>query len=364
MGEGGAIEAVREAKAHARAAKLHYVDREDPGYTRHRAGRGFFYRSPDGERVTDTDEIARLKRLAIPPAYDDVWICADPDGHLQAVGRDARGRLQYRYHPRWRAVRDMDKFGRMLVFGEKLPDIRRHVDQDLRRPTLCRERVLAAVVRMMERTMARIGNDEYAQSNRSYGLTTLRHRHARLKGSRVVLDFRAKHGIQSHSEFHDPRLARVIARLEDLPGQRLFQYVDDEGERHDVHSHDVNAYLREISQEDITAKDFRTWAATQLAALALRRLTDVDTKARAKKNVLRTIESVAAKLGNTPSVCRSCYIHPRILSGYLDGTLREAFGRRADAALGDEKDAFVLTADEAAVTAYLARCLKDGDGKN
>ncbi|WP_029604075.1 DNA topoisomerase IB [Kozakia baliensis] len=358
MGEGGAIEALREAKAHAKAAHLHYVDHNQTlGITRHRAGRGFFYRTPDGARIEDAEEIARLKRLAIPPAYNDVWICPDPDGHLQAVGRDARGRWQYRYHPRWRQVRDVDKFGRMLVFGEKLPDIRRRVDNDLRRPTLCRERVLAAIVRLMERTMARIGNDEYAQSNKSYGLSTLRHRHARVKGSTLTLDFRAKHGIQAHVELRDPRLVRVIDRLEDLPGQRLFQYVDDEGERHDIHSHDVNAYLREITDEDITAKDFRTWAATQLAALALTRFTEVDKKAKAKKNVLRAIEAVASKFGNTPSVCRNCYIHPQILSGYLDGSLREAFAQRAEAVL-DNQDDFSLSADELAVMAYLARALK------
>ncbi|AQS87436.1 DNA topoisomerase I [Neoasaia chiangmaiensis NBRC 101099] len=358
MGEAGVVDQHEQAaRAHARMASLHYVDHDMPGITRHRAGKGFFYRDPTGERITDGDEIARLKRLAIPPAYQDVWICADPDGHLQAVGRDARGRWQYRYHPRWRAVRDENKFERMLVFSEKLPEIRRRIDQDLRQSALSRTRVIAAVVRLMERTMARIGNDEYAQTNKSYGLTTLRHRHAKIRRHHLTLDFRAKHGIRAHVEIDDPRLARVIGRLEDLPGQRLFRFVDDDGALHDVHSHDVNDYLRDITQADITAKDFRTWAATKLAAMALTAFETVDTKARARKNLLRAIEHVAAQLGNTPSVCRKCYIHPGVLDGYLDGTLREAFAARADAVL-DGTDDFALTAQEAAITAYLAHRLR------
>ncbi|GBR21658.1 DNA topoisomerase IB [Asaia spathodeae] len=350
--------AEQEARDHARAARLIYVDRTKPGITRHRAGRGFFYRDTQGERITDEPTLKRLKSLAIPPAYEKVWICANPRGHLQAVGKDKRGRLQYRYHPRWRLVRDEDKFARMLVFGEKLPEIRRRVDEDLRHPQLNRMRVLAAIVRLMERTMARIGNESYARDNRSFGLTTLRHRHVKLKVAQVALDFKGKHGIEAHFAIKDARLVRVLTRLQDLPGQKLFQYLDDEGERHDIHSHDVNAYLQEITGEDITAKDFRTWAATHLAALTLSSLAQSDTKARAKKNVLRTIEHVAAQLGNTPSVCRKCYIHPQILTGYLDGTLREAFARKAETLLDSEAGAHDLSADESMMMGYLTRLLR------
>jgi len=358
MSEDTTRNAEQEARDHAKAARLVYVDRSRPGVTRHRAGRGFFYRDTQGERITDEAVLKRIKSLAIPPAYGDVWICANPRGHLQAVGKDKRGRLQYRYHPRWRLVRDEDKFARMLVFGEKLPEIRHRVDQDLRHPQLDRRRVLAAVVRLMERTMARIGNESYARENRSFGLTTLRHRHVKLKGGQIALDFKGKHGIEAHLAVKDPRLVRVLARLQDLPGQKLFQYLDDEGERHDIHSHDVNAYLQEITGEDITAKDFRTWAATHLAALTLSSLAQSDTKARAKKNVLRTIEQVAAQLGNTPSVCRKCYIHPQILTGYLDGSLREAFARKAETLLEGEAGAHALSADETMMMGYLTRLLR------
>lgn len=254
-----------DAKTQACSAGLHYVDRSMPGITRRRAGRGFAFYAPDGSHIVDPGIIARIRRVAIAPAYRNVWICPDPKGHLQAVGEDARGRLQYRYHPLWQGVRDEGKFGHMLVFGEKLPLLRERVDQDLRRHGLDRERVLGAIVRLMERTMARIGNDRYAKENLSYWLTTLRHRHATVHGRHLTLDFRAKHGIEQHLELDDPRLARIVSRLEDLPGQRLFRYVDAEGTRHDIHSQDVNAYLQEITGADITAKDFRTWAATQRA---------------------------------------------------------------------------------------------------
>jgi DNA topoisomerase I len=353
MGDAGSVDAI----THAKAAGLHYVDHAGPGITRRRHGRHFSYVDPRGQAISDPDEIARLKRLAIPPAYREVWICPDPDGHLQAVGRDARGRLQYRYHPKWRLVRDEDKFAKVLIFGEVLPKLRRRVDADLRSPGLDRERVLASVVSLMEKTLARVGNDEYATANNSFGLTTLRHDHADVQGRHLTFDFRAKHGIERHIDLSDPRLARVIGRLQDLSGQRLFQYLDDDGQAHIIHSQDVNAYLREATGEDITAKDFRTFAATQLAALALASFEAVDTKARAKKNLLRTIETVAAKLGNTPAICRKSYIHPEVMNGYLDGSLREALLKRAESALEDA-DAFSLGADELAVTAYLARRLR------
>ncbi len=342
----------------AKAAHLHYVDDSRPGYTRRIGPDGATYLDPKGAVVTDEDTIARLKKLAIPPAYTDVWICADPRGHLQAIGRDARGRRQYRYHPEWRTVRDQAKYGKMLVFGEKLPGLRAQVQKDLGLPGLPRRKVVATVVTLLEKTMMRIGNDEYARTNKSFGLTTLRNRHAKVKGSALVLDFRAKHGIQQHIELKDRRLAGIVSRLQDLRGQELFQYVDEEGTQHDISSHDVNEYLHEVTGEDITAKDFRTWAATNLAALALQEFEQFDSQAAAKKNVLRAIEKVSKLLGNTPAICRKCYIHPRIFDGYLDGSLAEALRQRAEAALSaDDGAASGLSAEEVAVVAFLSRTL-------
>ncbi len=342
----------------ARAAHLHYVDDSRPGYTRRLGPDGPVYLDPKGAAVTDDEVIARLKKLAIPPAYTDVWICADPRGHLQAVGRDARGRKQYRYHPDWRSVRDQAKYGKMLVFGEKLPGLRAQVQKDLALPGLPRRKVVATVVALLEKTMMRIGNDEYAKTNKSFGLTTLRNRHAKVKGSALVLDFRAKHGIQQHIELKDRRLAGIVSRLQDLRGQELFQYVDEEGTQHDISSHDVNEYLQEVTGEEITAKDFRTWAATNLAALALQEFEQFDNQAAAKKNVLRAIEKVSKLLGNTPAICRKCYIHPRIFDGYLDGSLADALKDRAEAALSPEGRAHTdLSAEEVAVVAFLSRTL-------
>ena len=297
------LPAVDPVKA-ARVAKLSYVSDEEPGIRRRRAGKSFSYRDPEGRVIHDEETLKRIKSLAIPPAWTDVWICPDPNGHIQATGRDARGRKQYRYHPRWREVRDEAKYGRMLVFGRVLPQIRARVEADLARPGLPREKVLAALVRLPERTMARIGNDEYARANKSYGLSTLKDGHAKIQGQRVTLDFRGKSGIRHRIALDSPRLARIVKRCRDLPGQHLFQYVDEEGEIRAVDSQDVNDYLREISGEDITAKDFRTWAATNLAAMALREFETFDSEAAAKKNVLRAIETVATTLGNTPAVCR------------------------------------------------------------
>lgn len=344
-----------DPRAAAKAARLHYVSDAKAGIARRAVTEGWVYVGPDGAEITDEAEIARIRALAIPPAYRDVWICTDPRGHLQAVGRDARGRKQYRYHPRWREIRDEAKFGKMLVFGEKLPVIRARVEHDLALHGLPRQKVLAVVVRLLERTLARIGNEEYARTNKSFGLTTLRHRHARVKGSHVVLDFRAKHGIEWHVDLQDRRLAGIIARLEDLPGQELFQFEDHDGVRHGINSQDVNAYLHEITGEEITAKDFRTWAATNLAALALHELQQFDTAAAAKKNVVRAVEHVAMQLGNTPAICRKCYIHPAIFEGYLDGSLAEGLKQRADAVLDGHGPG--LSAEEIAVTAFLSRRL-------
>ena len=345
-----------DPKAAAKAAHLHYVTDSKPGIRREPAKEnGWDYFLPNGKQITDEAAIQRIRKLAIPPAYTDVWICKDPNGHLQAVGRDARGRKQYRYHPRWREIRDEAKYGKMLVFGRKLPEIRARVEHDLAKPGLPREKVLAALVRLLERTLARIGNEEYAKANKSFGLTTLRERHVKVHGAVVELDFRAKHGIQRHIELKDRKLAYIVKKLQDIPGQELFHYIDHDGASHTVGSDDVNAYLAEITGEHITAKDFRTWAATNLAALALREFEVYDSAAKAKKNVLRAVEAVSSLLGNTPSICRKCYIHPAIFDGYLDGSLLEGLKARADAVLDTHEHG--LTAEEVAVTAFLDKRL-------
>jgi DNA topoisomerase-1 len=261
--------------------------------------------------------LRRIKSLVIPPAWSAVWISPDPLGHIQVTGRDQRGRKQYRYHPRWREVRDEAKYGKTLMFARVLPLIRARVDEDLRRHGLPCERVLAAIVRLLELTLFRIGNGEYAMANGSFGLTTLRDRHARIQGSHIYLSFRGKSGSRNDSDINDPRLARVVKACRDLPGYELFQYLDDAGERHTVSSTEVNAYLHEITGEEITAKDFRTWAGTNLAALALREFEHVDSHAMRKRAVVRAVERVATHLGNTPAVCRRCYIHPEIFEAIL-----------------------------------------------
>jgi len=351
-----AIEPVLDPLAAARAASLRYVSDTMPGITRRRSGTGFTYRDPDGRTIRDPAVLRRIKSLAIPPAWQAVWICPYANGHIQAVGRDARGRKQYRYHTRWREVRDEAKYGRMLLFGSVLPRIRARVQRDLALPDLPRERILAVLVRLLETTLARVGNVEYAKDNKSFGLTTLRNRHARVKGRSVELDFRGKHGIAHHLEVRDARLARIIRICQDLPGQELFQYVDEAGERHAVGSQDVNDYLREIAGEEVTAKDFRTWAATNLAAVALRECGPAESAAAAKRNVLRTIEAVAELLGNTRAVCRKCYIHPAVLDGYLDGSLLAAMDAESG---GDDGDIAGLKRDEARVVDFLRR--RQGD---
>jgi DNA topoisomerase I len=343
-------------KATAKAAKLRYSSDRTPGITRVRTRSGFGYRHPDGTKVADEETLARIRKLAIPPAYEKVWICPDPNGHLQAVGRDARGRKQYRYHPRWREVRDEGKYGKMLLFGKLLPKIREQVARDLSRRGLPRERVLATIVKLLETILMRIGNEEYARVNHSYGLTTLRNRHVRVEGgSRICFDFRGKHGTEHHIDLRDKKLAAIVRRCQELPGQDLFQYLDEDGAPHAIGSEDVNDYLREITGEDITAKDFRTWAATNLAALAFRDLEDFDTRTKAKKNIVQAVESVARRLGNTPAICRKCYIHPAVFEGYLDGTLLDTLKLRADETL--ENPGTGLKAEEVAVLAFLSRQL-------
>jgi DNA topoisomerase-1 len=339
----------------AKAAGLRYVHDDRPGIRRQAAKDGFDYLDAKGQPIDDEATLKRIKSLVIPPAWQDVWICPQANGHLQATGRDARGRKQYRYHPKWRTVRDEVKYERMINFGKALPQIRKEVDRALALPGLPREKVLATIVYLLEATMMRIGNDEYARENKSYGLTTLRNRHVKIDGSEVEFRFRGKSGVYHDVKVHDRRLARIIGRTRDLPGQDLFEYIGDDGQPHGVDSSDVNDYLREITGEEYTAKDFRTWSGTVLAALALQEFESVDSEAQAKKNVVRAIESVAEKLGNTPSVCRKCYVHPAVLDAYLDGTMLE--GLRA---LAEEKlveDLHALQPEEAAVLAMLQRRL-------
>ena len=297
-----------------------------------RRGRQFNYFHPGGRRVADPALLSRIRKLAIPPAYRDVWICCDPRGHLQATGRDARGRKQYRYHVEWRTHRDAAKFDRMLDFGRSLARIRRRVAQDLRKPGLPREKVLATLVRLLECTLIRIGNEEYARENGSFGLTTLRDRHVTIRGSKLTFEFRGKSGIAHCVSVNDPAIARIVQRCADIPGQELFQWVDEDGERRGVDSADVNEYLREASGGPFTAKDFRTWFATVEALQALRKR-PVGNKGEIKKELVTTIGAVSRRLGNTPTICRKCYIHPEVLTAFADGRLARLNGAKPAVAL-------------------------------
>lgn len=312
-------EQAAEHVAAAQAAGLAYVTDALPGIRRKGAGRGFAYYRPDGSLIRERDELRRIRALVIPPAWTDVWICPDPAGHIQVTGRDAKGRKQYRYHPAFRAVRDETKFGRLLRFSEVLPALRQRVERDLSRPGLPRRKVLATVVRLLEKTLIRVGNDEYARANRSYGLTTLRRRHVAVEGSRLRFEFRGKRGIQHTVSVTDRRIARIVQRCQELPGQELFKYVDDEGRRQTVDSGDVNDYLREITGRDVTAKDFRTWAGTILAATALREIGPAAGEREIKRNIVQAIDRVAQRLGNTRAVCRKYYVHPAVLDAYAQG---------------------------------------------
>jgi DNA topoisomerase-1 len=319
-----------DGRASARAAGLRYSTDSRPGITRKRSGRGFSYRRPDGELIHDKAVLARIRALAIPPAWTEVWICPDASGHLQATGRDAKGRKQYRYHDLWRARRDDAKFESLIDFARVLPRIRERCDVDLSKPGMPREKVLAAVVKLLETTLIRVGNDEYARLNRSFGLTTLKNRHATVSGTRVRFRFRGKSGRQHEVGIRDRRLAAIVRRCQDLPGQELFQYIGDDGESHDVASDDVNAYLREISGADITAKDFRTWAGTVLAYRALRALAPGDSDRAARKNVVEAVRFTSDRLGNTPAVARKSYVHPAILEAYMDGSIGGALLEAAE----------------------------------
>ena len=301
--------------------------------------------------VRDIDTLKRIRSLAIPPAWTNVWICLHSNGHLQATGRDARGRKQYRYHSRWREVRDEAKYNKLLIFTQVLPQLRARVEEDLKRPGLQRERVLAAIVRLMELTFFRVGNSEYAKANESFGLTTLRDRHVAIEGSRIHIRFRGKSGKHHETDINDRRLARIVKSCRDLPGYELFQYMDAEGQRHTVGSAEVNEYLREITGEEITAKDFRTWAGTQLAAEALREFEAFDSEAERKRAVVRAVEKVAKHLGNTPTICRRCYIHPAVLEGYFEGTMLQTLADNTRKYLAANIEG--MSAEEAAVAAFL-----------
>ncbi|WP_260987611.1 DNA topoisomerase IB [Roseomonas gilardii] len=354
---GGAPPELRQA---ARSAGLRYVSDEAPGITRRRAGSGFAYRDPEGHPLRDRAELARIRALAIPPAYRDVWICPLANGHLQATGRDERGRKQYRYHPGWREARDAAKYGHMLEFAACLPEIRKQVAADMARHGLPREKVLATVVRLLEETLIRVGNEDYAAQNGSYGLTTLRNRHVRLGGGEIRFDFKGKSGKRWRVGLRDRRIARVIRACQDLPGQELFAYRDEAGEAHAIRSEDVNDYLREITGRDITAKDFRTWAGTVMAALALREFERFDSEAAGRRNIREAIERVARRLGNTPTVCRKCYVHPDLLEGYLAGGLVMEVAEEAGQELRDWIG--TLRPEEAAVLALLTRLRSGGSG--
>ncbi|HKN86563.1 MAG TPA: hypothetical protein VJV04_06880 [Nitrospiraceae bacterium] len=347
----------------AKNAGLRYVTDAGPGIRRKKVGTGMVYLDPNGKTIRDAEVLGRIKSLAIPPAWREVWICPIAHGHVQATGLDAKGRKQYRYHPRWREVRDETKYDRMLVFARVLPKIRQRVERDLAQPGLPREKILATVVRLLETTLIRVGNEEYARHNDSFGLTTMRDRHVDVSGATLKFEFRGKSGITHAIDLTDRRLAKIVKQSQDLPGYELFQYIDEQGARHSIDASDVNAYLKEIAGEEFTAKDFRTWAGTVLAARALQEFQAFDSKAQAKRNVLQAIESVAKRLGNTKAVCRKCYIHPAVINLYMDGALLQTLTRRVKKEL--TRSLHDLPAEEAAVLALLQQRLKqEGQGIN
>ena len=337
--DGSTAQELANPAASAEAAGLRYVVDTIPGIRRRRAGNGFYYLGTNGRVIHDEETLRRIKSLAIPPAWTDVWISPDPHGHLQATGRDAKGRKQYRYHPRWREVRDAVKYDRMVAFAEALPRIRERTDRDLALQGMPREKVLATIVQLLEKTRIRVGNEEYRRVNESFGLTTLRDDHVHVSDSTVKFEFRGKGGKWYRVKLTSQRLARVVKHLQEIPGYELFQYLDESGERGTLESQDVNDYLREISGGDFTAKDFRTWAGTVAAAGVLRTLEPCESDRQCKQRVAHAIQLVAEELGNTPAVCRKCYVHPAVIEAYVRHRLRpieagEGDGRRARSAYG------------------------------
>lgn len=333
---------------------LHYVDDTQPGIARKKLRGKFCYFEPDGKRITDPDQIKRINALAVPPAYTDVWICADPRGHLQATGRDARGRKQYRYHPRWREVRDADKYSRLRDFGLALPKLRKQLETLLAAPGFSRDKVMATVITLLDATLIRVGNTQYARDNRSYGLTTLRSRHVEINGSAIRFQFRGKSGVEHQITVRDRRLARIIKRCQEIPGQNLFQYLDENGERHTVSSADVNAYLQTLTGADFTAKDYRTWAGSVLALSVLREM-QWEPESDAKRRVVEMVKNVSRQLGNTPAVCRKCYIHPAVLDAFMLGALAELPRPRLRKG---------LRAEEVAMAMFLERMIASADATN
>ena len=345
----------------AEQAGLRYVTGEEQGIRRRKSGKGWAFVDPAGKALKDEKTLARIRKLAVPPAYTDVWICARANGHIQATGRDAKGRKQYRYHQKFREVRDSTKFEHMLDFAKGLPAIRETVLKHMGQRSLSRERVLATVVYLLETTLIRVGNDDYARTNKSYGLTTLQDKHVDISGSTLKFAFKGKSGKMWNLQVKDRRIAKIVKQCQDIPGQELFQWYDDAGQRHDVTSNDVNDYLREVTGRDVTAKDFRTWAGTVLAAMALTEFETFDTDAKAKKNVRAAIESVSSRLGNTPTICRKCYIHPEIVHSYLQGDMLLDIKKQVETELKDNLGN--LKPEEAAVLTLLetrlSRDLKD-----
>jgi DNA topoisomerase-1 len=344
-----------QLKAEARHAGLRYTSDEYPGIRRKKQGGGFVYVDDKGARVKDDATLKRIRSLVIPPAWTDVWICTLANGHLQATGRDARKRKQYRYHERWRTQRDETKFEHMLEFARLLPRIRHQVKKDLKQPGMPREKILATIVRLLETTLIRVGNDEYARTNHSYGLTTMRNKHVHVSKGEIVFAFRGKSGKNHEISLQDPGLAKIIRRCQEMPGQELFSYAEG-GEAKHVGSHDVNEYLHAVAGREFTAKDFRTWIGTVLAATAFREFEAVTSERQAKKNVALVIESVAKMLGNTPTVCRKCYIHPQLISSYLEGMTLDSVRQRIAKNL--EKPSRSMRPMEAAVLALLQNRLK------
>jgi len=337
----------------AARAGLDYVTDGVPGITRKRNGKGWSYFAPDGALIGDSAQRKRIGALVIPPAWSDVWICPDPKGHIQATARDARGRKQYRYHPAYRETRDKSKFRRMLEFSEILPEIRERVERDLRARDLTRRQILATVVRLLDKTLIRVGNDEYARENRSFGLTTLRGRHVEVKGAKLHFSFRGKSGVEHAIAITDRKLARIVQQCQDLPGQELFKYLDADGRRQAISSDDVNAYLREITGRDITAKDFRTWAGTMLAARELFLMGPAKSQREAERNMVKAIDAVAARLGNTRAVCRKYYVHPGLVRAYLQGLTAPLPSNISQRSTQRNHPVAALRRDEVAVLQFL-----------
>jgi DNA topoisomerase I len=345
--------ALDDPKDAAERAGLSYVSDDDKGWRRERAGEAFRYFKANGDPVTDDAALERIRKLAIPPAWTDVWICPKANGHLQATGRDARGRKQYRYHPQFREVRESTKYEHMLEFARALPAIRTKLAEHMALRGLPREKVLATVVHLLETTLIRVGNEDYAKENKSYGLTTLRNPHVSVDGAELRFRFKGKSGKSWRLQLKDRRVAKIVRACQELPGQKLFEYLDENGEPKEVTSSDVNAYLKQITGREVTAKDFRTWAGTVLAALALREFERADSQATTKKNLRAAIEQVAQRLGNTPTICRKCYVHPEVLAAYIEGGLELNIREGAPA----PESANALKAEEKAVLAMLEKRL-------